>query len=354
MLATVAVGSAAVPTAGAVEGDVSGPAPASDLAVGRRIACERADPPAPPPDPEISGLRAFSDDEFQRLVDLTGPSAIVTTGDPPSILGDAVADARIRSIAEARGYRRRPDVGTSGLAYVAGGLLTPTTATAWFQMTATARSEGVTLTLASAYRSTARQRSIFASKLAGRGHGVASVRSGRADGQIVSILRFSSIPGYSRHHTGATVDVVSPGFTLGSFHHSAGYRWLSANNFENAKRHGFVPSYPGAAGLQGPDPEPWEFVHVGLDAVSESPAAARLGPFSVASGTVQVDGDPADPNDVFDLYGDDRPIATAAATCMEGLPAGSFRLQAPVGDVQDLCVVQRSATGPDRLLGCWT
>ncbi len=319
---------------------------------GRRVACDRADPPVPAPDNPSSGLRLFSDDEFQRLTDLTGPGAIIVDDAPPTILGDDAADARIRSIAELRGYRRRTDVGAPGLTYVSSNLLTADAAAAWSEMTASARANGVTLTLASAYRSTARQRSIFTSKLAASGHGVGSVRSGRADAQIDSILRFSSIPGYSRHHTGVTVDVLSPGFTLGSFHRSAAYRWLSSNNFENAKRHGFVPSYPPSAGPQGPDPEPWEFVHVGVDAVSNSPSMARLGPFVIDAGTVDVIGDPTDPSDVFDLHGDDRLLATAAATCATGVPVGWFRLTAPIGDARDLCVVQRSVTGTLRLLGC--
>ena len=81
----------------------------------------------------------------------------------------------------------------------------------------------------------AKQRQIFVDKLSASGHGIASVRSGRADGTIDSILRFSSIPGYSRHHTAATVDIVTPGFGLASFHRSAAFRWLSADGHANAE-----------------------------------------------------------------------------------------------------------------------
>ena len=59
-------------------------------------------------------LRRFTDDEFQRLVDLTS-SAGIRRGTPPTITGDPVADARIRAIAEARGYRQRADIERDGL-----------------------------------------------------------------------------------------------------------------------------------------------------------------------------------------------------------------------------------------------
>ncbi len=43
--------------------------------------------------------------------------------------------------------------------------------------------------------------------------------------------------------------------------------WLRADDFAVAKRHGFVPSYPRGSAPQGPQPEPWEFVHVGVGAI---------------------------------------------------------------------------------------
>ena len=40
-----------------------------------------------------------------------------------------------------------------------------------------------------------------------------------------------------------------------------------ADNFYNAKRFGFIPSYPDDLNAQGPNPEPWEFVWVGVDLI---------------------------------------------------------------------------------------
>ena len=144
----------------------------------------------------IGPLRTFSADELQRLVDLTSAAA-VSVATPPPIFGDPVADARIRQLAEARGYRPRSDVGISGLVGVDGRVLESATASAWRSMKAGAAAEGISLTLSSGYRSTARQRSIFLGKLAALGLSASTVRAGRSDAAIESVLRFSSIPGYS-------------------------------------------------------------------------------------------------------------------------------------------------------------
>ena len=65
---------------------------------------------------------------------------------------------------------------------------------------------------------------------------------------------------------------------LGGSHSGFGstpaFAWIAANNYENAKRFGFVPSYPPDATSQGPNPEPWEYVFVGDDVLFHD------GPFS--------------------------------------------------------------------------
>ncbi len=309
---------------------------------------------------EVTGpWRRLSDDEFQRIVDLTSDAGIISTP-PPAILGDPIADARIRAIAERRGYRQRNDAGLAGMVGVSGGLLNPATAAAWNSLVADAQRAGIGLYLASGYRTVARQRAIFVSKLGSRGHGASSVRAGRADAAIDEILRFSSIPGYSRHHTGAIVDILSPGFTLGSFHRSAAYRWLTADNYLEAKRHGFVPSYPPHAGDQGPEPEPWEFVHVGTDALRATDAFGRVDSMSIEQGprldAITVTGKYSDPDQFVELYNDETMVVRALARCLrveEDLERGAgFRLTAEVAESRDVCVVARGVDGRRRLLGC--
>jgi LAS superfamily LD-carboxypeptidase LdcB len=181
-------------------------------------------------------------------------------------------------------------------------------------MAARAATEGIRLELASGYRSAERQRAIFLAALeaegrrrAGRPYGPEELASagaepayggaepayggaepayggaepayggaepayggaepayGGAEAAIEAVLRESAPPGFSRHHTGYTMDLYDPstGRDFTAFAASPAFRWLSASNYLNAKRFGFIPSYPEGATGQGPDPEPWEYTWVG-------------------------------------------------------------------------------------------
>jgi len=136
------------------------------------------------------------------------------------------------------------------------------------------------LGLISGYRSVDYQRRIFlnllrieARKWIGREWSAAELTSGEADSVIDAILTESSIPGYSRHHTGYTLDItdLSSGRDFTQFGETAGFRWISAHNYLQAKRFGFIPSYPEGAGKQGPEPEPWEYVWIGETALRRPP-----------------------------------------------------------------------------------
>ncbi len=299
-------------------------------------------------------LRELSDDEFQRLVDLTSAAGI-RSGTPPSITGDPVADARIRALAEARGYRQRVDVGSAGLVAVDGQRVGAETAAAFRALQRSARAAGYSIQIGSAYRSVTRQRAIFVSKLQARGISAASVRSGRADAAIDSILQFSSIPGYSRHHTGAAID-LSAGGGINAFGRTAAYRWMAADNFAEAKRHGFVPSYPPGAGPQGPRPEPWEFVYVGVASLIDTSEYGHLATMTVAEGRVTVTGTFARTEQTIEVFIDETRVAVATAGCVEADQSGRFRLAAsvmqPLPPTADVCVIGGwSATR--RLLGCF-
>lgn len=168
------------------------------------------------------------------------------------ITGDPDTDARIRSAAEQRGYVRQA-VATAELARVEGRLLQPMAAEAWSAMVVAARSDGVALVLTSAHRSVAEQRSLFLGRLGGA----------TSDAAVDAALRFAAPPGYSKHHTGFAIDIGQPGAGEGGFLSTHAYAWLSAYDFFNAKRFGFIPSYPIGGSRMGPDPEAWEFVWVG-------------------------------------------------------------------------------------------
>lgn len=107
------------------------------------------------------------------------------------------------------------------------------------------------------------QRQLFLSRLRASGVSTAQIANGQADSQIVTVLSQAAIPGYSRHHTGYTVDFVCANGTQ-TFETTTCFKWLSADNYLNAKKYGWIPSYPDGANQQGPEPEPWEYVWVGV------------------------------------------------------------------------------------------
>ncbi len=131
------------------------------------------------------------------------------------------------------------EVGSDGREY----LLQPDAAHAWRQMKAAAAQDGVTMFLGSAFRSIARQTEIIQKHLA----------SGR---RIDDILGSVAAPGYSEHHTGRAVDVVSDDVPdiVEAFETTAAFAWLT----EHAKTHGFVMSYP-KGNPQGYVYEPWHW-----------------------------------------------------------------------------------------------
>lgn len=192
--------------------------------------------------------------------------------DKPSITGDAAADAHIQMLAEARGYRLQAEV-TSELTEADGYSIHPTAAAAWRELQAAAKEDGIALSITSGFRGIASQQQIFTSRLAtacsevyGTNCTNDQIAAGNADEAIDQVLVTSSIPGYSRHHTGYTVDIGHVGVgAFEDFFGTPGWDWMVTDNYANAKRFGFIPSYPPGAGVQGPDPEPWEYVYVGAN-----------------------------------------------------------------------------------------
>lgn len=168
------------------------------------------------------------------------------------VTGDEEVDDRIWEAALARGYRLQPVAG-GDLASVDGVPMQPQAAEAWRSLGQEARSAGMRFVVSSAYRSPASQRAQFLSKL-----------EGTTDVAIDSALRWYSIPGTSKHHGGYALDFRYANGTFGEFRSTRDYAWLAADNFAVPKRHGLIPSYPDDVEEQGPNPEPWEFVWVGV------------------------------------------------------------------------------------------
>ncbi len=200
----------------------------------------------------------YSGTQFQALYDYAVANTLPNLTPPstrPSITGNPQLDARIWDMAVARGYELRPVAG-EGLVGADGILMQPQAAEAWQGLKAEARANGYTFVVSSGYRSVAAQRSWFLTKLAGT-----------SDSAIEQALRWYSAPGASKHHSGYTLDFRYRDGTFGEFRKTPDYAWLAGDNFYVAKKYGFIPSYPDDVDSQGPNPEPWEFVWVGVDLI---------------------------------------------------------------------------------------
>jgi hypothetical protein len=213
---------------------------------------------------EPNSIREFGDNEFKFFYDNLVQPNLTRVENPPTITGNDVADARIRKIAEDRGYRLRSSP-TTELSGVDGHLVQAPVVAAWKQLQSSAAKNGYRMTIVSGYRSVENQRSLFLQRLAAAGGNAELIVKGEADAIVDKVLVTSSIPGYSKHHTGYTIDLLCAGYDFENFKNSPCNDWLIKDNYKAAKEAGFIPSYPPAADAQGPDPEAWEYVYVGTE-----------------------------------------------------------------------------------------
>lgn len=129
---------------------------------------------------------------------------------------------------------------------------------------------GVTMYAASGYRSPERQRQIFVDELVAAA-GTPLTSSQTSDAAIDQVLEGHAPPGFSKHQTGNAIDLAVPGLSLAQFRETDAFSWLAAENFANAHRFGFAPSYPDGVDGLGPAPEPWEWIWVGVDVLFRCP-----------------------------------------------------------------------------------
>ncbi len=236
---------------------------------------------------ELQLYKTFSPNGFRRLYESLSFPRTRPIAEPPAVTGNPRVDARVVQEATSRGYRLRAEAEPEALVSYGRFQLQGQALEAFRKMAARAAAEGIRLELACGYRSVERQRAIFVAALeaegrrrAGRPYGPEELGSagakpayGGAEAAIQAVLRESAPPGFSRHHTGYTMDLNDPstGRDFTDFAASPAFRWLSAGNYLNAKRFGFIPSYPEGATSQGPDPEPWEYTWVGEEPLRAEP-----------------------------------------------------------------------------------
>ena len=209
--------------------------------------------PGLPVVPDVE-YRKLNGNQFNQLFDQARLPNLRRTSSLPYIFGDPVIDDKIRNIALNRGYQlRRQVLDVNRLVKVGKFRLQPEAAKAYLDLKAAAAAAGFDINIKSGYRSVATQRYIF----------LKNMSDPYTDQKIDKVLSRISIPGYSKHHTGYAIDLRKGDESLGLFAHSKGYAWLSKDNYLNAKKYGWIPSYPPDADNQGPNPEPWEFTFIG-------------------------------------------------------------------------------------------
>lgn len=218
-----------------------------------------------------ANYKFYSANEFSTITNDHNKPNLTPINTPPSITGNHTVDQRIISIAKQEGYvlQATPQ---NGLQRISGELFQKIAQRDWRAMRYAASKEGFSLDMVSGFRTFQRSRELFNKRFTNNtmnkvGHKFSNqeIVSGKANEVIRQTLRHTAPPGFSKHHTGYAVDLrdANSGLPYTSFGRTRAYQWLSKNNFLNAKRFGFVPSYPFGASNIGPDPEAWEYVWVG-------------------------------------------------------------------------------------------
>ncbi|WP_419912630.1 M15 family metallopeptidase [Candidatus Poriferisodalis sp.] len=201
----------------------------------------------------------FTGPEFNELFTTAELPNLSSVSAAPTITDSAEMDEGIRTQAIERGYQRRPLPADYALMRLIddGLALQHPAAKAWLALARDAAAHDIELRLVSAYRGHRYQRQVFLRPL----------ETPYELDDFAERMKHSAPPGYSKHHTGYAVDIGHEGFSDSKFGESPAYEWLAADNFANAKKHGWIPSYPPDGGRQGPVPEPWEFTYVGVKAI---------------------------------------------------------------------------------------
>lgn len=214
------------------------------------------------PTGEIKTLEDFSGDELRLFYDnlvQTGTERVAT---PAYITGNDVADTIIRSEAELRGYKLR-SFASVDLTLVDGMEVQQPVAGNWTAFKSEMATKGLNIQMTSGYRSIDNQRDLFLQRMREAGLSEQEVIDGTDQEALDEVLTRAAPPGYSKHHTGYTIDIWCIGWDFYNFGESDCFDEISKDNYALAKKHGFIPSYPDTATLQGPSPEAWEYLWVG-------------------------------------------------------------------------------------------
>ncbi len=232
-------------------------------------------------EPVVAGEGAaveLTPDQMLEMFDTAELDGVRTRSLYPWITGNVAADEQIYELAEQQGYKLRGGYGGQRVE-VAGVPLHPAAAAAFEGLMAAASRDSVTLTPNFGLRTVDHQRLLFRTRLDAS---VERIAAGEADGTVIAAMELAAPPGFSKHHTGYTIDLST----------SDGYTWLTKDNYINVKEFGWLPSYPtGATSEYGPNPEIWEFVYVGVETIQcqlncvRTPPTSSLRPTQTSTAT---------------------------------------------------------------------
>jgi LAS superfamily LD-carboxypeptidase LdcB len=206
-------------------------------------------------------FKQLSGPDFQNIFETMSYAKVEMLNSHTNITDNPVVDGRIRMLGENRGYKKRPAAIDGVMVWTDGQRLQSEASQAWIQMRDQARKEGFNIVMTSGFRSPQEQRNMFVNSMAPE-YATQDFLDGKIDPELQRIMNIVSPPGYSRHHTGYTIDIACLGEST-IFKQTSCYRWASANNFAKVRQFGWIPSYPVGVNNQGPLPEEWEFVWVG-------------------------------------------------------------------------------------------
>lgn len=190
-------------------------------------------------------FRFFSGYDFQTIYQQTAYPNTSRPKPDESITGNTALDARIRQIAESRGYQKQasPKQPISDIQPNAEGmLLQPLAYDGAQKLLEQAKAENIPLTIQIGFVAYEQQRAEFLKQLGTLAATADQIAAGSFDSRITQVVESIAPPGYSRLQTGYGV-VVGCGNTSGLFRNSTCHTWLKANNYAKAKHHGYIPSH---------------------------------------------------------------------------------------------------------------
>jgi hypothetical protein len=214
-------------------------------------------------EPRCGDFACFSGEEFVDLYNRIDEQRLEVY-EVPVTFDDELLNTYVNNFAQGKGYLLRSFADTSRLVPFNGLQTLPEVRDAYNRLKDEMLQEGIALHFVSGFRDLENQKRIFFSKF--DMENPENILTGKYDDELALVLERSALPGYSKHHSGYAVDFgCGNDYLVFEFAETDCYEWMSHNNFERIKKHGFIPSYPEGVMYQGPNPEPWEYVWVGSE-----------------------------------------------------------------------------------------